>query len=121
MVTMTNDKIRIKLRAYDYRILDKAVAEIVDSARNTGANIAGPILCLLRFFFTGRRRDERALRFAKKIVLLYSYSSDTKTIKKKIYAHVCSSISLPSETGKYGDIRLSVLDPPVDCDGRFFD
>lgn len=43
MVTMTNDKIRIKLKAYDFRILDKAVAEIVDSARNTGANIIGPI------------------------------------------------------------------------------
>jgi small subunit ribosomal protein S10 len=40
---MNSDKIRIKLRAYDYRILDKAVSEIVDSARNTGASIAGPI------------------------------------------------------------------------------
>ncbi|KAF4529920.1 hypothetical protein B566_EDAN018236 [Ephemera danica] len=30
-------------RAYDYRILDKAVSEIVDTARNTGAGIAGPI------------------------------------------------------------------------------
>ncbi len=40
---MQSDKIRIKLRAYDYRILDKAVAEIVESARTTGASIAGPI------------------------------------------------------------------------------
>jgi len=43
MVTMNSEKIRIKLKAYDYRILDKAVAEIVESAHNTGANIAGPI------------------------------------------------------------------------------
>lgn len=43
MVTMSSDRIRIKLKAYDYRILDKAVAEIVDSAHNTGATIAGPI------------------------------------------------------------------------------
>ncbi|MFW6324293.1 MAG: 30S ribosomal protein S10 [Desulfovibrionales bacterium] len=43
MVTMSSDRIRIKLKAYDYRILDKAVTEIVDSARNTGASIAGPI------------------------------------------------------------------------------
>jgi len=43
MVTMSSEKIRIKLKAYDYRILDKAVTEIVDSAHNTGANIAGPI------------------------------------------------------------------------------
>ncbi|WP_462323373.1 30S ribosomal protein S10 [Desulfoplanes sp.] len=40
---MNSDKIRIKLKAYDYRILDKAVAEIVDSAKTTGAGIAGPI------------------------------------------------------------------------------
>ncbi|MFP4127853.1 MAG: 30S ribosomal protein S10 [Desulfonatronovibrio sp.] len=43
MVTMNSERIRIKLRAYDYRILDKAVAEIVDSAKNTGAGVAGPI------------------------------------------------------------------------------
>ncbi len=43
MATMTRERIRIKLKAYDYRILDKAVTEIVDSAHNTGASIAGPI------------------------------------------------------------------------------
>ncbi len=43
MVAMNSDRLRIKLKAYDYRMLDKAVAEIVDSARNTGASIAGPI------------------------------------------------------------------------------
>ncbi len=43
MVTMTSDRIRIKLKAYDYRILDKAVAEIIESARNTGASVVGPI------------------------------------------------------------------------------
>lgn len=40
---MNTERIRIKLKAYDYRILDKAVAEIVESAHNTGAAIAGPI------------------------------------------------------------------------------
>ena len=43
MVTMNSYRIRIKLNAYDCRILDKAVADIVESARNTGASIAGPI------------------------------------------------------------------------------
>ena len=40
---MNSERIRIKLRAYDNRILDKAVVEIVDSAKNTGAGVAGPI------------------------------------------------------------------------------
>ena len=35
--------IRIKLKSFDYKLLDQAVAEIVDTARNSGAKVAGPI------------------------------------------------------------------------------
>jgi small subunit ribosomal protein S10 len=38
-----NQKIRIKLRAYDHRILDQSVREIVDTAQRTGARISGPV------------------------------------------------------------------------------
>lgn len=40
---MKANKLRIKLRAYDYKILDQSVQEIVQTAKNTGAKIAGPI------------------------------------------------------------------------------
>ena len=40
---MVNEKIRIRLKAYDHRILDQSATEIVDTARRTGANVAGPI------------------------------------------------------------------------------
>ena len=40
---MTNEKIRIRLRAYDHRVLDQSATEIVDTARRTGARVAGPI------------------------------------------------------------------------------
>ena len=40
---MLNEKIRIKLKAYDHRVLDQSTAEIVDTAKRTGARIAGPI------------------------------------------------------------------------------
>ena len=36
-------KIRIKLRAYVHRILDLSAAEIVESARRTGATVSGPV------------------------------------------------------------------------------
>ncbi len=36
-------KIRIRLKAYDHRLLDQAVAEIVETARSTDASVAGPI------------------------------------------------------------------------------
>ena len=40
---MVNEKIRIRLKAYDHRILDQSTSEIVDTAKRTGANVAGPI------------------------------------------------------------------------------
>ena len=40
---MVNQKIRIRLRAYDHRLLDQSTTEIVDTARRTGARVAGPI------------------------------------------------------------------------------
>ena len=39
----TKEKIRIKLRAYDHRILDQSVLEIVGTAKRTGARVLGPI------------------------------------------------------------------------------
>ena len=40
---MESKKIRIRLRAYDHRLLDQSAAEIVERAKRTGARIAGPI------------------------------------------------------------------------------
>jgi small subunit ribosomal protein S10 len=40
---MVNEKIRIRLKAFDYRILDTSTFEIVDTARRTGARVVGPI------------------------------------------------------------------------------
>jgi small subunit ribosomal protein S10 len=40
---MLNEKIRIKLKAYDHRVLDQSTQEIVETAKRTGASIAGPI------------------------------------------------------------------------------
>ena len=36
-------KIRIKLKAYDHRLLDQSAAEIVETAKRTGAKITGPV------------------------------------------------------------------------------
>ena len=40
---MSNQRIRIRLRAYDNRVLDKSTADIVETAKRTGARVAGPI------------------------------------------------------------------------------
>lgn len=40
---MQSQRIRIRLQAYDHRMLDQAVSDIINTARGTGADIVGPI------------------------------------------------------------------------------
>ncbi len=40
---MANQKIRIKLRAFDHKTLDASAAKIVETAQRTGARVSGPI------------------------------------------------------------------------------
>ena len=52
-VTITNPKktlsvkqrIRIRLKAYDHKVIDQAAKQIIDTALRTGASLAGPIPC----------------------------------------------------------------------------
>lgn len=43
MVTTAGQKIRIRLKAYDHRVLDQGVKEIVETVRRSGARVIGPI------------------------------------------------------------------------------
>ena len=40
---MQNQRIRIRLKAYDHRLIDHSTAEIVETAKRTGAQVRGPI------------------------------------------------------------------------------
>ncbi|MGQ9660114.1 MAG: 30S ribosomal protein S10 [Thermochromatium sp.] len=40
---MTNQRIRIRLKAFDHRLIDQSAREIVDTARRTGAQVRGPV------------------------------------------------------------------------------
>ena len=42
-MTVENQKIRIKLKSYDYQLLDQSAAKIVETAKRTGASVSGPI------------------------------------------------------------------------------
>ncbi|MGC8668305.1 MAG: 30S ribosomal protein S10 [Chthonomonadales bacterium] len=44
MAATRRNKVRIRLRAFDHRILDQSVQKIVNTARDTGARISGPVL-----------------------------------------------------------------------------
>ena len=42
-MAMDNQNIRIRLKAFDHRVLDQSTTEIVNTARRTGARVRGPI------------------------------------------------------------------------------
>ena len=41
--SITKQRIRIRLKAYDHKILDQSANQIVDTAQRTGANVCGPV------------------------------------------------------------------------------
>jgi len=42
-MSVENQKIRIRLKAFDHRMIDRSAQEIVDTAKRTGAMVCGPI------------------------------------------------------------------------------
>ncbi len=81
-----NQKIRIKLKAYDHRLLDQSVREIVDTAKRTGARIAGPIplptkiskFIVLRSPHVDKKsREQFEIRTHKRLVDIYDPTPDT--------------------------------------------
>jgi len=73
----TQQKIRIRLKAYDHRMLDDSLTKIVETVRRSGASIAGPVLlptqikkyCVLRSPHTDKKsRDQFEIRIHKRLV-----------------------------------------------------
>ena len=48
MAVSPTQTIRIRLKAFDHRLIDKSAREILETAKRTGARVLGPILCRLR-------------------------------------------------------------------------
>jgi small subunit ribosomal protein S10 len=74
---ISNQKIRIRLKAYDHKLLDQSALEIVETARNTGARVAGPIplptminrFCVLRSPHVDKKsREQFEIRTHKRIL-----------------------------------------------------
>ena len=80
------DRIRIRLKAYDYRVLDQSTGEIVDTARRTGAQVAGPIplptvknkYCVLRSPHVDKKsREQFEMRTHKRLIDILEPTPDT--------------------------------------------
>lgn len=74
---MAKQKVRIKLKSYDHKILDQSAANIVESAESTGAAVVGPIplpthikkFCVTRSPFVNKdSREEFEIRTHKRLI-----------------------------------------------------
>lgn len=83
---MLDNKIRIRLKAYDHRILDKSTSEIVETAKRTGARVAGPIplpteknkFCVLRSTHVDKKsREQFEVRTHKRLLDILEPTPET--------------------------------------------
>lgn len=74
---MATQRIRIRLKAYDHNLLDQSAMEIVDTAKRTGAKVAGPIplptsinkFCVLRSPHVDKKsREQFEIRTHKRLI-----------------------------------------------------
>ncbi|MEJ5375633.1 MAG: 30S ribosomal protein S10 [bacterium] len=74
---MESQRIRIRLKAYDHKVLDRAALEIVETARRTGARVAGPVplptaiskFCVLRSPHIDKKsREQFEIRTHKRLL-----------------------------------------------------
>ncbi|MDO8637871.1 MAG: 30S ribosomal protein S10 [Dehalococcoidia bacterium] len=83
---MPKQKIRVRLKAYDHRLLDQSAAQIVEVAERTGAMVAGPIplptriekFCVIRSAFIDKdSREQFEIRTHKRILDILEPTSKT--------------------------------------------
>ena len=81
-----SDKIRIKLKAFDHKILDQSVSEIIDTVSHSGARIAGPIplptkihkYCVLRSPHINKKsREQFEMRIHRRILDILNPTGQT--------------------------------------------
>ena len=83
---MNLEKLRIKLKAYDHKVLDQSVTEIVDTVTRTGARISGPIPLptqISRFtvlrgpHIDKKSREQFEQRVHQRLIVILNPSKDT--------------------------------------------
>ncbi len=83
---MPKQKIRIKLKAFDHKVIDQAAVQIVETAERTGAAVAGPVplpthikkFCVIRSPVIDKdSREEFEIRTHKRIIDILNPSSKT--------------------------------------------
>ena len=105
---MRSQRIRIRLKAFDHKVLDQSTREIVDTARRTGARVAGPIpLPTRKNRYTNlksphvdkKSREQYEMRFHKRLLDILEPTQQTvdQLMKLDLSAGVDVEIKLSAE------------------------
>ena len=83
---MAKEKVRIRLKAYDHRVLDQAASKIVDTVKRTGGVVSGPVplptdiekITILRAVHKYKdSREQFEMRTHKRLIYIDSPSKET--------------------------------------------
>lgn len=98
---MAKQRIRIKLQAYDHRVLDNSVRQIVDTAERTGAQVVGPVplptriekFTIMRSTFIDKdSREQFEIRTHKRLIDVFEPSG--KTIDSLMRLHLPAGVDI---------------------------
>jgi len=102
---MSDQKIRIRLKAFDHRILDRSALEIVDTAKKTGAQVRGPVpmptsinkFTVLRSPHVDKKsREQFEIRTHKRLIDIIDPNSDTVEALMKLELPAGVSVDIKS-------------------------
>jgi small subunit ribosomal protein S10 len=108
MATATKQRIRIRLKAYDHRILDQSAAQIVETAQNTGARVSGPVplpteiakYTVLRSPFIDKdSREQFEIRTHKRLIDIVQATAKTIEALNKLSLPAGVDIKIKATTG----------------------
>ena len=103
IIAMSDSKIQIRMEAYDHEALDQSAVEIVETAKRTGARVAGPIPLPTRIerytvlrspFIDKKSREQFEIRTHKRLIYISEPTSQT--------VDALSSLNMPAGV----DIRI---------------
>ena len=106
-----SQKIRIRLKAYDHRILDQSTSEIVDTAKRTGARVVGPIplptdrnlICVLRSPHVDKKsREQFEMRTHKRLLDILEPTPQTVDALMKLDLPAGVDVEIKAFTKEHG-------------------
>jgi small subunit ribosomal protein S10 len=108
MAVSKNQKIRIRLKSFDHRLIDQSTSEIVDTAKRTGAQVRGPIPLPTRIerftvltspHIDKDARDQYEIRTHKRMVDIISPTDKTVDALMKLDLAAGVDVQISVDTG----------------------